>query len=341
MRKIARKTVYNDIVSDELYEKVNQDNKYLLEEFVEYLQSTGKSELTVINYISDIKIYYVWNLQNNKNRAFTDITKRNVMRYQNWLITDLKLSSSRIRRLRASISSMSNFIENVLDEDYPDFRNIINKIPAPSHQTAREKTVFEDEELEDILNKLVEDEFYQEACCLALAISSGARKSELKRFKVDYFVDKYIIHGSLYKTPVKIKTKGTMLHKYTLSNIFDPYFELWMEKRKELGIDNEYLFVTKRKGKWLQARVSTLDSWAEKINRYTDKHFYFHSCRHYYTTHLHKSNIPAEIIREIVGWKNVDMVTTYTDVEIDDELEKYFDKDGIKKIDSKDLKDLT
>ncbi len=67
---------------------------------------------------------------------------------------------------------MSNFIENILDEDFPDFRNIINKIPAPASQLVREKTVFENEDLEELLNKLVEEQMYQEACCLALAMGS-------------------------------------------------------------------------------------------------------------------------------------------------------------------------
>ncbi len=68
MRKIPRSTVYNDIVTNELYDKVNQENKDLLEEFLQYLQSIGRSELTIINYESDIKIYFIWNLKNNKNK---------------------------------------------------------------------------------------------------------------------------------------------------------------------------------------------------------------------------------------------------------------------------------
>ena len=340
---MARSTVYNDIVTDELYEKVNPDNKELLEEFIEYLQSTGKSKLTIVNYTSDIKICFIWNLQRNKNKFFIDFTKRDIMKYQNWLLNTLNLSPSRIRRLRSSISSMSNFIENILDEDFSKFRNIVNKIPAPDNHPVREKTVFEDEDIEIILKSLIDDKLYQEACCLALAVGSGARKAELTRFKVNYFDDENIIYGSLYKTPEKIRTKGKggkMLHKFTLVNVFKPYLDLWLEERERLGIDNEYLFVTKKNNKWIKAKVSTLDSWAERINHYTDKHFYFHSCRHYYTTHLSEANIPAEVIKEVVGWASVDMVSIYTDTEIDDELGKYFDENGIKQVKQKSLKDL-
>lgn len=341
---MARSTVYNDIVTEDLYNDVSQENKDLLDEFIEYLQSTGKSELTIVGYTSDIKIYYIWNLQNNKNKEFTDITKRDVMRYQNWLMNTLGLSSSRVRRLRAAMSSMANFIENVLDDDFPDFRNIINKIPAPINQPVREKTVFEDEDLEELLNILVEKELYQEACALSLAMESGARKSELTRFKVDFFKPENTVHGSLYRTPEKIKTKGRgggkMLNKYVIANNFQPHLDRWLKQREELGVDNEYLFVTKRNDEWVRAQVSTLDSWAERFNQYIDKHFYWHSTRHFFTTSLSQANIPAEVIKQIVGWENVSMVSLYNDTGIDDELGKYFGEDGIKQVEQKNLSDL-
>ena len=341
---MARSTVYNDIVTDELYEKVNQENKDLLDEFIEYLQSTGKSELTIVGYTSDIKIYYIWNLKYNKNKEFTNITKRDVMKYQNWLMNTLKLSSSRVRRLRAAISSMSNFIENVLDDSFPNFRNIINKIPAPINQPVREKTVFENEDLDELLNILVHKEMYQEACALSLAMNSGSRKSELTRFKVNFFKPENITHGSLYRTPSKIKTKGRgggkMLNKYILANNFQPYLDRWLKQRKKLQINNEYLFVTKKNSKWIKAQVSTLDSWAERFNQYIDKHFYWHSCRHYFCTNLAKANIPAEVIKQINGWSNVSMVGIYNDQDIDDELGKYFDENGIKQVEQKSISDL-
>ena len=341
---MGRKTVYNSIVNEELYDKVNNENKELLEEFVEYLQSTGKSEGTIVNYMSDIKIYFIWNLKNCKNKEFTDITKRDIVKYQNWLLNDLKLSSSRVRRLRAALSSMSNFVEDILDDDFPDFRNIISKIPAPIKQPVREKTIFEDEDLQNLLDILTRKEMYQEACALSLAMNSGARKSELLRFKVDFFCDENIVHGSLYKTPL-IKTKGRgggkMLNKYVLANNFQPYLDRWLKKRDELGINCEYLLTIKSlEGVWVQGNVGMLDRWAEKFNKYTDKPYYWHLNRHYFTTSLAKANIPAEVIRQISGWETVDMVSVYNDLGIDDELGKYFDIDGIKKVEQKSIADL-
>ena len=340
MIRLARTTVYNKVVEDEKYELVLEENKELLNEFVDYLQSTDKSELTIKNYISDIKIFFIWNLEHNKNIFFVDFTKRQMIKYQNYMLNTMKVSSSRIRRLRASLSSMSNFIEAILDEDYPNFRNIINKIPAPTKQPVREKTVLEDEQVQGLLDYLVENKEFQQACVLALAWASGSRKSELLRFKVSYFIDDNIIYGSLYKTPEKIKTKGKFLNRYVLKNKFEPYFNLWMNERKELGINNEELFVIKKGEQWEIMTEAPLNYYAEKFSKYLNVDFYFHCLRHNFTTGLIKNNIPAEVVKDIVGWSSLDMVGIYTDIEVDDRLGEYFDEDGIKEVEKKNLSDL-
>lgn len=58
---------------------------------------------------------------------------------------------------------MSNFIENILDDEFPNFRNIINKVESPANKPVREKTVWEDSELESLLNKLVERKDYEKS----------------------------------------------------------------------------------------------------------------------------------------------------------------------------------
>ena len=346
---MARTTVYNSIVNDEDWEKVNQDNKDLLDEFVEYCESTDKSELTVINYISDIKICFIWDLKFNKNQFFIDFNKRTFMKYQNYLLNTLNLSPNRIRRLRSSLSSMANFVENMLDDVYKDYRNIVNKIPAPTKEEVREKTILTDEQAQTLLDYLVKNKQYQRACAFALAWSSGSRKSELLRFKPSFFQDENIIYGSLYKTPEKIKTKGhgrklgKQLNKYILINKFKPYFDLWMEQRKELDVPSELddvLFISKKKDGWKPMKISTLDSWANKFSEFLNVDFYFHCLRHNFTTGMSTAGIPASVIQELVGWQNLEMVNLYNDETVDGKLGKYFDENGIKKIEKKSLEDL-
>jgi integrase len=342
---LARKTVYNDICTLELWDRVNKKNKELLSDFVEYLNSTDKSDLTVINYVSDLKICFVWSLLHNDNKCFIDFTKRDFMHYQNFLINELNLSPARIRRLRSSMSSMGNFIENILDDEFPTYRNIVNKIPAPVKNEVREKTILSDEQIESLLTYLIEKEKYQQACLLALAVASGARKSELLRFKVNYFDDENIVWGSLYKTPEKIRTKGRgksgkLLYKYTIVKTFKPYLDLWLQQREKLEIDNKWLFVSKRKGQWQQMQISTVDTWTEHWGKYLNVDFYIHSLRHLWTTSLSRQNLPPSLIQKLQGWENLEMVALYDDRDVDEEIGNYFDENGIKQVEQKGLSSL-
>ena len=83
----------------------------------------------------------------------------------------------------AALSSISNFIENILDDEYPNFRSVVRKIENPVNEPVREKTVLAKEQVQSCLDYLVEHKKYEQACFLALAAYSGRRKSELARFK--------------------------------------------------------------------------------------------------------------------------------------------------------------
>lgn len=341
---MGRKTQQHTIVTSELWEQVSKDNKDLMNDFIEYCKSTSKSPNTINGYTDDIMIFYVWNFKNNNNKFFVDLNKRDIMKYQNYLVNELLLSPNRVRRLKAAISSMSNFIETIMDDIYPNFKPIINKVPAPPKQDVREKTVLEDEQINSLLNYLVENKKYQQACCLALAVSSGSRKSELLRFKVSYFNDENIIYNALYKTPEKIKTKGRSLgkyiYRYVLVKQFKPYLDLWMQEREKLGITGDELFWNYRKGQWNPATVPLLNSWSIQFSKILNCDFYFHSTRHFFTTSLCKANIPASVIKDIVGWESTNMVDIYNDTEVDDEVGKYFDESGIKQVEQKSLADM-
>jgi integrase len=316
-----------------------------LKEWVAYLNGTSKSDETIKQYVNNFKIWAVWNMENANDKFFTDMTKRDIINFQGYCLNDLKHSPARVRSLRSMLSSLSNYVEAILDDEYPKFRNIINKIEAPVLEKVREKLVMETSEVEKLLQDLIDKKKYQQACYFALAVYSGARKSELLRFKVDFFQDEYIKNG-LYCTPEKVKTKGRsklgkQLTKYTIAKFFRPFLDLWLEERKRLGIESEWLFVTKDKdGKYIQAKVSTANSWARMISGVLEEDMYFHSCRHNLCTYLVAANIPAEIIRELFGWSSQDLIRVYSDREASEDFNKYFSDDGVIAQDKKDTSSI-
>jgi integrase len=340
---MGRPTKQNKITSPELLDKINPENKRLLDDFLTYLKSIQRSDTTILSYKNDLEIFFVWNLLNNNNKEFVKISKRDIIAYQNWLINTNGNSPARVRRLKSTLSSLSNFIENILDDEYKDFRPIIRKVENPVNQAVREKTVLSEEQINYLLETLVAEKQYDKACLLALGAYSGRRKKELLRFKVSYFSDENIIYGSLYKTPEKIKTKGRgmgkFLHAYVLTKKFKPYFDLWMDYRKEIGLESEWLFPD-RSDPSRHMNPDTLNSWALTFSRILGIPFYIHALRHHFTTELSKSGLPDDVIKSLVGWESVEMVSVYKDMDADEEIGKYFDEDGVKSVQKAKLSDL-
>lgn len=315
-----------------MLKKVNPDNMQLKTDFLDYLRSIKRSPLTIKGYANDLDIFFCWVLEHADNKPFVKITKRELVRFQNWLCDDNKNSPARVRRIKSTISSLSNYIEAILDteDEFKDFRSIVRKIENPALQAVREKTVLTDEQVDTLLQTLTDKQQYEKACAVALAMFSGRRKSELPRFKVSDFDDSRIVcDGALYKS-APIQTKGRSLGKYipcyTLVKDFKPYLDRWMEYRTQRGIDSEWLLFNPSNPEE-QLSVSTLNSWAESFSRILNVEFYFHCCRHRYTTYLIRAGIPESVVTEILGWTSADMVKIYTDLDADEQIGAYF-KDG-------------
>ena len=344
---MGRKTQMNKLTSPELLARVNPENRLLLEDFLRYLQSIQRSPGTIAQYRSDLNIFFVYNMKYNDNKPFRKVTKRAIVNYQHWLINENGNSPARVRRLKAALSSLSNYIDTILvgdDEDYDDFRPIVKKIENPAKSAVREKTILTEEQVLKLLNELHRLGKDERACFVALAAYSGRRKAELLRFKVSDFDDDNVVYGSLYRTPRQIKTKGRgvngkMLTCYTLAKPFRPWFDYWMAQREKKRIDSEWLFPDP-KDPSKPRTVYAVSGWAKEFSDILGVEAYVHMFRHFFTSHLASSGIPEGIIQEIVGWESQDMVQLYNDNDITDELGKYFKDGDIVAQETKSLSDL-
>lgn len=327
---MPRKTKMNDLTSPKLVAKVNPDNLQLKNDFLEYLRSVQRSPGTIRGYENDLDIFFVFCMQRLGNKNFAKITKRDLVAFQNWLINENGNSPSRVRRIKSAISSLSNFVESILDdeEEFKNFRSIVRKIESPVNQPVRDKTVLSEEQLQSLLDKLTEEGKYGKACMLALAMFSGRRKSELVRFRVNDFKDENLVcGGALYKTSETMKTKGFGLGKYiycyTLAKDFKPYLDRWLVRREKDGIESEWLFPNKE-DPTQQMSPDTLNSWAISFSRILNVDFYWHCLRHAFCTRLVRAGLPENVIQEIIGWSSADMVRVYTDIDSEEQIGMWF-----------------
>lgn len=325
--------------------KINKNNLQLKDDFLMYLKSVQRSSGTINGYDNDLLIVFTYIMEELGNKDFQKLSKRDIVRIQNWLI-EKGNSSARIRRIKSAISSLSNYCENILADDDPDFdgyRSIVRKIESPPLVPVREKTILGEDELKALLDKLVKREQYEQACYLALGMYSGRRKAELCRFRVSDFDDsKLIFDGAMYKSdPIKTKGRGggKMINCYTLAKKFKPYFEFWMEEREKNGIESKWLFPDK-KDYSNHIPISTANSYADTYTRLSGKIIYAHALRHFFTSELARAGIPDSVIQKIVAWESADMVSVYKDIDVDEEIGAYFKNGEISIPDKKSLNEL-
>jgi len=316
---MGRKTFRNKITSDELTEKINPKNIEMMKKFLKD-KSIRTSAKTIVVYESNLIMFFTWNLLNNDNKEFVVIKKLEFSSFFSFAADELKIGSARLNNIRSTLSSLSAFIEKFFDEEYPSFRNVILRVVESSpKEMRREKTILSDEQIEDLLQHLYNIN-KQQACWIALAITSGARFSELLFFEADLINESKTAFGDIFlETTRQIKTKGRgksgkMLYKYILRDKFLPYYREWMQERNEImknhGVKHNFLFI-KQDG--TPASSGTIRGWVEDFEAYLKVPFYTHALRHYLTTLLSKKNIPHNVIKEIFGWSSLEMVSIYDD----------------------------
>lgn len=316
---MPRKTIRNKITSDELTKKINKENLELIDKFLKH-KAIKVSPKTITVYDSNLSIFFTWNLLHNNNKSFVDIKKLEFSNFFYYLSDEQNLGSARLNNIRSTLSSLSNFIEKFYDEEHPEFRNVIlNIIESAPKEERREKTILTDEQIESLLQHL-EKKDKQKACWLALAITSGARFSELLQFTTDLIDENRTAFGDIFlETTRQIRTKGRgkagkLLYKYILKEKFMPFYLVWLKEREKILKKNkkqhDFLFI-KTNGD--PATSSTIRGWLKDFENFLGVPFYAHALRHYLVTLLSKQNIPHMLIKEIFGWSSLEMVSVYDD----------------------------
>lgn len=336
-RQCGRKTFRKVITSEELISQINPENKKLADRFLKNF-ATKRSPKSVNVYRSNLNIFFCWNLLENSNKRFVDIRKLEMLDFFDYALSELHWSPNRFHQCHSSLSSFSDWIENYYDdvEGYENFRNIVKKIEKPTKGTVREKTVLQKEDIDKIFINLEERGKTQEQCLLALAISCGARISELAQFTT-FLIDENntVFDGLFLETTAKIRTKGSgttgkMLKKYILKDVFLPYYHKWLIERegilKETGKEHDFIFITRDGNPASADRLRDwIGTWGDIVGRPSYPHLY----RHRQITTLREIGLEDDLIVYLTGWaegSGHNMIAIYDDTEIKNKNFKSLEK---------------
>ena len=331
-RRKGRETYRKVITSPELIEQINPKNKQLVDRFLKNF-ATKRSPNSVVSYKSNLNIFFCYNVIYNDNKFFIDLKKYDLMDFFDFCCTELKWSSNRYAQMHSCLSSFSAWIENIYDEKYPTFRNLLPKIEKLPKETVRKKSVFKKEELDKLMDWLGEQNKVNEQCLLALIMSSGSRASELLRFTTDMIDENHTAFDGLFlETTEDIRVKGRGVNgkyipRYLIKDIFIPYYKKWLPIREQIMKENwqthNYIFI---RSDGEPAQVSTIRSWMEKWDDVLDKHWYPHAGRHFWCSYLLSIGLEKQLVQELQAWSSDALVDIYNDNTAKDMKWKGLDK---------------
>lgn len=330
---MGRKTFRKRITNPELLEQINPKNKRLADRFLKS-KNARCSDQTIINYESDLNIFMCYNLIHNENKLFTDIKKIELSEFFDYGLLELQWSGNRYSRVRSLLNSFSDFILDYLDEDYPDFKNIVNKaVPKVPKVPVRKKTILMPEQVYKLKDHLISKGKIQQATLLMLAAGSGARISELLRINTDMIDSNHTaFNGIFLETTEELKTKGhgksgSMMTRFIIKDVFLPMYEQWMPLREEImkknGKDHNNMFI---KSNGEPIKVSTINSWITQWEKVLELDLYCHAFRHFIVSDLTRKQCSSDFIIAVMKWKSGDMFKIYNDIEDKDRAWKDIDK---------------
>ena len=302
---------YHTYNASEAWEHVNKDNKSLVKEYMEYISATDKSPDTKNSYFHNLKLFFQWVMNERDNKFFAELKKRDFMSWLSYLVDTQRLSPSRVRQLRSTVSSLANFCENVLADEhfrFENYRNLVLKIPAPPLEQVRQKTFLSDEQINQLLDWLEAQQAWKHCLYIVLSFGTGARKGEVRQFKRSDFTEETLQNG-MYKTSVKRAKghgrQGKQRSFLVQAEMIDKYLKLYLDTRTD---DLDDLFVTKYNGKLSKVSINTFNNWCNKYSEYLGVPVYPHCYRSSIATVLKERGKEVSKIQKMLGHK--DLTTT-------------------------------
>ena len=199
---MAREHTYNRLFTQEKWDRVNNENKLIIEDFLEEYRAQKKKESTIQQYRYDCRFISIYILENCNNKTITELTKKDFRRLVLWG-TDNNMSSARINRLKASIGSLLEYCEN--EEDYDYEVNQMKKIKGLQRERVTETPFLTDEQIHKISEKLKENKDYLSDAILWFAYDTGCRVGEIAQLKLPKSESQVIMNEIVAKRGKKYK----------------------------------------------------------------------------------------------------------------------------------------
>lgn len=174
-----RGRVYNYIFNEEEWKLVNNENKLMIEDFLEEYRQRKIKDSTLKQYFNDLRIVMLYIYRKLGNKAITELNKKDFRRFSLYLSEELKVSNARANRLMSAVRSLLTYIED--DDDYEYDNNIAKKVkglPKEAVKTNEDDFFLSFDQVMRLREELINRNKLQDATLLMLMFDSAARRNE-------------------------------------------------------------------------------------------------------------------------------------------------------------------
>ena len=262
---------YNRIYTKEKWQKVNEYNKSILDDYIMECKAQKKAKSSIDQYYNDARIILIYIMEELDNKPLYKPNKKSFRSIMLWF-QENGMSSSRINRLLTTARNLLNFglDDDEYEEDFEDLKAKPSRIKGMKKESVRTIVFLTDEEVELIYNKLIEEKKYTQALLCAVMYDSACRRNEVYQLKREDFVE-----GKKFsKNEVKGK-RGKKFRVLFHKRSFEA-FKLLEETRKD---KYETLWLNKQ---GTPCSYESLYFWVIEWQKYllNGKKFNAHSFRH-------------------------------------------------------------
>lgn len=245
-----RGKIYNNVFNAEDWELVNEENKAMIEDFLEEYRQRKKKESTLKQYNNDLRIVMIYILKKLKNKPITELNKKDIRRFSIHLSDEMGVSNARANRLMSAVRSMLTYIED--DDDYDYDNNIAKKVhglPKEAVRTNEDDFFLSFEQIMKLREELIKRDRLQDAVLLMVSFDSAGRRNEIHQIKKTGILDGNKANevvgkrGKKYQ-PVFLNDTKELIAKYLEQRGEDNIQSLWIkgkgESKSEVAYDALY-----------------------------------------------------------------------------------------------------
>lgn len=326
--------VYNKLYSDELWQRVNENNKRYLEDYLLEKRAEGKTESTLGQYRNDGRYILCYIAIYLDNVDIISLNKKDFRRFTLTLKDEFGMSAARVNRILSVLRTFLLYLED--DDDVEYDRSAAAKIKGLPKESVREIVFLSNEIIMSLINKFLEEKRYMEATLAALMFESGSRRNEIFQVEKYSFLD-------------EDKNSTNMVIGKERKNFRLIYFDL-TKKCAKAYLDNRgeddiaALFVEDDNGKKVPVSYENLYNivvkWRKDLKELTgddyniNPHSFRHSAFQCYSDGTHEALVvqgldalPIEKIKLIARHNSAETTLGYLKDKGEEELEETF---GIK-----------